>query len=247
MGFATLAAFLIVMTVLCLGERGIRVYLARRNGETGPNRQRPEYPLATAVKLLSRRRSHRYQPAPGLLIFAALLALATVPFGRDLQLLPSSAGVLVTLAALAVAVFAYQLAGETAAEDTHLAALAAAGRSMILTRVFLSALVVSLYLGGWSPGLTLPAGSWWTLLSVVTFVVKTLLVLYGISSVGRFLPEFRPDQAQRLGWTLILPCAVTNVLLTAAGVTLYQLFISGHAQPGTPWPAFRTTLLHGSS
>ncbi len=101
----------------------------------------------------------------------------------------------------------------------------------ILMRVFLSALVVSLYLGGWSPGLTLPAGSWWTLLSVLTFVVKVLLVLYGISSVGRLLPEFRPDQVQRLGWTMILPCAVANVLLTAASVTLYQLFISGHAQP----------------
>ncbi len=104
----------------------------------------------------------------------------------------------------------------------------------ILTRVFLSALIVSLYLGGWSPGLTLPAGSWWTLLSVVTFVVKTLLVLYAISSVGRFLPQFRPDQVERLSWTMILPCAVANVLLTAASVTLYQLFISGHAQPGIP-------------
>ncbi len=95
----------------------------------------------------------------------------------------------------------------------------------ILTRVFLSALVVSLYLGGWSPGLTLPAGSWWALLSALTFVVKTLLVLYGINSVRRILPQFRPDQVERLGWTMILPCAVANVLLTAASVTLYQLFI----------------------
>ncbi len=142
MEFATLAAFLIVVTVLCLGERGIRVRLARRSGETGPNRQRPEYALATTVKLLCRRHSHRDsgrrisgwfdQLGPGLLIIAALLALATVPFGRDLQLLPSSAGVLVALAALAVAVFAYQLAGETATEDTHLGALEAARRSIVV-------------------------------------------------------------------------------------------------------------------
>ena len=96
------------------------------------------------------------------------------------------------------------------------------------------ALVVSLYLGGWSPGLALPAGPWWGALSLLVLVVKTLLVLYGIMAVERLLPRFRPGQVERLGWTLIIPCAVANVLLTAAGVTLYQLLVSGDAHLAAP-------------
>ena len=108
MEFATLAAFLVVATALCLGDRGIRAHLARRGGEAGPNPQRPTYALATAIKLLGRRpdRGPFRHGAPefleflvgGLPVLAPLLALATVPFGRDLQVIRSSAGVLAWIA-----------------------------------------------------------------------------------------------------------------------------------------------------
>lgn len=316
MEFATLAAFLVVATALCLGDRGIRAHLARRGGEAGPNPQRPTYALVTAIKLLGRRpdRGPFRHGAPeflellvgGLPVLAPLLALATVPFGRDLQVIRSSAGVLVSLAALGLAAFGHQMAahGTTAAPPPYgsaaarrsivllinvgviligavmipgtadlaaivdaqqsfaawlvwrqpiglalivLALLLAEGRgpapalpapfdsegrsvlhslAAVLTRVFLAAFVASLYLGGWSPGLALSEGAWWTLLSVMTFAVKTLLVLYAVTAIGRALPRPRPDQEQRLGWTMILPCAVANVLLTAAGVTLNRMFFA---------------------
>ena len=313
MEFATLAAFLVVAAGLCLGDRGIRAHLAQRGGEAGPNPQRPQYALATAIKLLGRRpdRGPFRQRAPdlffgGMPVLAPLLALATVPFGRDLQVIQSSAGALVSLAALGLAALGYQMAAHGTTATPRPYGSAAARRSIVLlinvgviligavvisgtadlaaivdaqqslaawlvwrqpigpalivlalllagnrepapalpapfdsggravlhslaavfTRVFLAALVVSLYLGGWSPGLALPEGAWWTLLSVIAFAVKTLLVLYAVNAIGRALPRARPDQTQRLGWTMILPCAVANVLLTAVGVTLYRMFFA---------------------
>jgi NADH-quinone oxidoreductase subunit H len=35
------------------------------------------------------------------------------------------------------------------------------------------------------------------------------------------IPRFRYDQLMRLGWQILMPIAIVNVLLTAAAITLF--------------------------
>jgi NADH-quinone oxidoreductase subunit H len=79
----------------------------------------------------------------------------------------------------------------------------------------MSALVVTLFLGGWSPGFALPAGALWTAVSVLVFAVKLLAVLFFYIWVRWTLPRFRYDQLMRLGWKVFLPLSLANLLVAA--------------------------------
>ena len=83
-----------------------------------------------------------------------------------------------------------------------------------------SALTVTLYLGGWTlPGFH-PQGMLGGILSIVIFVAKTIFILWVFVWVRWTLPRFRYDQLMRIGWKVLLPLALANLMWAAGLVTL---------------------------
>ncbi|HKA37659.1 MAG TPA: NADH-quinone oxidoreductase subunit NuoH [Thermoanaerobaculia bacterium] len=83
-----------------------------------------------------------------------------------------------------------------------------------------SALTVTLYLGGWTlPGFH-PQGVVGGILSIVIFAAKTSFILWVFVWVRWTLPRFRYDQLMRIGWKVLLPLALANLLWVAGLVTL---------------------------
>jgi NADH-quinone oxidoreductase subunit H len=75
-----------------------------------------------------------------------------------------------------------------------------------------SALVVTLYMGGWRiPGLADPG----VLLSVAAFLVKLLFLCWVFVWVRWTLPRFRYDQLMTIGWKILLPISMANLLISA--------------------------------
>ena len=85
--------------------------------------------------------------------------------------------------------------------------------------VMSSALVATLFLGGWTLpwfGLDQPATSLvGGLLHVGIFLAKLGAVLVFMIWVRWMLPRFRYDQLMDLGWRRFLPLALANILVTA--------------------------------
>lgn len=75
-----------------------------------------------------------------------------------------------------------------------------------------SALIVTLYLGGWKVPFVADPG---VLLSVASFLGKVLFVCWVFVWVRWTLPRFRYDQLMRLGWKVMLPIALGNLLVHA--------------------------------
>jgi NADH-quinone oxidoreductase subunit H len=74
----------------------------------------------------------------------------------------------------------------------------------------LSALTVTLFLGGWlGPGDT----DW---LGPVWFLLKLALVVYVFIWLRTTLPRLRYDQLMSFGWKILLPVATVNAVVTAA-------------------------------
>ncbi|MEJ5328984.1 MAG: NADH-quinone oxidoreductase subunit NuoH [Desulfobaccales bacterium] len=68
-----------------------------------------------------------------------------------------------------------------------------------------SALATTLFLGGWQ-GPVLPP--------IVWFVLKTFILVFVFIWVRGTYPRFRFDQLMYLGWKVLLPLALVNILLT---------------------------------
>jgi NADH-quinone oxidoreductase subunit H len=77
-----------------------------------------------------------------------------------------------------------------------------------------SSLAVTLFLGGWQ-GPVLPPIAW--------FSLKTFVLVFFFMWVRGTYPRFRFDQLMRLGWKVLLPLGLLNILLTGAVI----LFIKG--------------------
>ena len=77
-----------------------------------------------------------------------------------------------------------------------------------------SALATTLFLGGWQ-GPVLPPMVW--------FVLKTFALVFFFIWVRGTFPRFRFDQLMRLGWKVLLPLCLANILFTGALI----LFIKG--------------------
>jgi len=82
-----------------------------------------------------------------------------------------------------------------------------------------SALMVTLFFGGWSlpiAGLDQPAATFGAgLLHIGIFLTKMLMLLFTIIWVRWMWPRFRYDQLMDLGWRRFIPLALANIVVTA--------------------------------
>jgi NADH-quinone oxidoreductase subunit H len=85
--------------------------------------------------------------------------------------------------------------------------------------IAVSAMVVTLFLGGWTLpvfGLDRPATSLWVgILHIFIFLAKLVVFLLGIIWARWMLPRFRYDQLMDLGWRRAIPLALANIIVTA--------------------------------
>ena len=85
-----------------------------------------------------------------------------------------------------------------------------------------SALVVTLFLGGWSIGFGADAwlasvSDWLAVLcQFIVFLIKLVAFIFFFVWVRWPLPRFRWDQVMRLGWLVFFEITVANIFLTAA-------------------------------
>ena len=86
-----------------------------------------------------------------------------------------------------------------------------------INMVTVSAVATDLFLGGWH-GPFLPESLGW-----IWFLLKVSALLFFYVWMRWTLPRYRYDQLMRFGWKLLLPLAVVNLLVTAAGVLYFGL------------------------
>ena len=79
-----------------------------------------------------------------------------------------------------------------------------------------SAVVVTLFLGGWQFfGLETMGGPIWSgVISFAIFFIKTGIFLFVFIWVRWTLPRFRYDQLMNFGWKFLLPVALTSIVVT---------------------------------
>jgi len=88
-----------------------------------------------------------------------------------------------------------------------------------------SAIITTLFLGGWhfpyieNLGI---APFWMSILQVGAFCAKVMGVLMFFIVIRWTLPRFRYDQLMNLGWKVMLPLALANVLVTGLVLLLLQ-------------------------
>jgi len=88
--------------------------------------------------------------------------------------------------------------------------------------IIVSSVATTLFLGGWLPPFPnvralaflyyVPSWMWFTL--------KTLLLLYLFLWIRATLPRYRYDQLMRIGWKVLIPLAIANIVVTGAGKVL---------------------------
>jgi len=96
--------------------------------------------------------------------------------------------------------------------------------------VFISALTVTLFFGGWSlpfvPDSGGPLGLW-TWLGVLWFLLKTAVFVFFVLAIWFTLPRVRADQFLRIGWKFLFPLALLNLVLT--------VFVVNALKTGSPF------------
>jgi len=86
----------------------------------------------------------------------------------------------------------------------------------------MSAMVVTLYLGGYQLGFPIGLEPGWLLwsLQILAFLAKVAFFLFLFVWVRWTLPRFRYDQLMNLGWKRLFPLALANILITGVLVAL---------------------------
>ena len=91
-----------------------------------------------------------------------------------------------------------------------------------------SALITTLFLGGWS-------GPWEEYLGWIWFLVKTILVVAVFSWIRATFPRLRIDQIMAFSWKVMLPLSIINLAATtvevyvfkSGGITTLELWLMG--------------------
>ncbi|MGD1149516.1 MAG: NADH-quinone oxidoreductase subunit NuoH [Thermoanaerobaculaceae bacterium] len=84
-----------------------------------------------------------------------------------------------------------------------------------------SALIVTLFCGGWTfPGMRHFSGWWLLIASMGAFLVKLAFFLWLFVWVRWSLPRFRYDQLMRLGWKGLLPLATLNLVWVGVAMAM---------------------------
>lgn len=92
--------------------------------------------------------------------------------------------------------------------------------------IIASAMIVTLYLGGWQIpyidkldlGVTIT-----TLLQIGAFIFKVIFILFFFMWVRWSIPRFRYDQLMNLGWKVMFPLSLLNIVWVAVLIMLFNL------------------------
>lgn len=87
-----------------------------------------------------------------------------------------------------------------------------------------SALMASLYFGGYNFPFMYDLGlsqNWITIIGVVVFFAKIFAFIFFFMWIRWTVPRFRYDQLMNLGWKVLIPLAIANIVLTGV-VTLVK-------------------------
>lgn len=105
--------------------------------------------------------------------------------------------------------------------------------------VVASAMMTTLFFGGWqvpylqSDGFHFPGGAQWPLSQLAVmlwqvhaFILKVFFFCFILMLIRWTLPRFRWDQLMTLGWKIMLPLSIANVLVT--GLVMLLLSLGSH-------------------
>ncbi len=88
-----------------------------------------------------------------------------------------------------------------------------------------SAMIVTLYLGGWQfpylQNFGLPP-FWVSIIQVLVFSLKVAFMVFFFIWVRWTIPRFRYDQLMNLGWKVMLPLGIANLVVTAIVILLMK-------------------------
>lgn len=86
-----------------------------------------------------------------------------------------------------------------------------------------SAVMASLYFGGYNfPGLSALPEFWQSIAGVGVFMAKITFFIFLFMWVRWTIPRFRYDQLMNLGWKVLLPLAILNIVLTGTGMLFFS-------------------------
>lgn len=99
--------------------------------------------------------------------------------------------------------------------------------SEYVSMFFSSALISILFFGGYNyPGMEWVAANWGiniaNVLAVLSILAKTSFFIFFFMWVRWTIPRFRYDQLMNLGWKILFPLAIVNILLVGLGVLIFN-------------------------
>ena len=66
--------------------------------------------------------------------------------------------------------------------------------------------------------------NWITIVGVIVFFIKIFAFIFFFMWVRWTAPRFRYDQLMNLGWKVLIPLAIANILLTGLGVLVKDAY-----------------------
>ena len=90
--------------------------------------------------------------------------------------------------------------------------------------MFISSTILAiLFFGGYNfPGMDAFSGNTLAILSIAAFALKIFLFIFVIMWIRWTIPRFRFDQLMHLGWKVLIPVAIVNMLITGLVVAWNQ-------------------------